>query len=694
MRKMLVALLLGALVAPAQAALVRRFALDTTHALAGSEGRGVAVFPDGSLQPVGALATVADFEEPLGLALAVAPDGTAYVGTGHPARIWRVREGRKELVGELDADQITAFALDPRGVLYASTAVPALLVRLPAQATRLEVVTRLHDGNVWDLAWYHDELVAAAGNPGRLLRLTPKGFEKIADVPDAHARCLAVAGDFLYIGTSGKGLVMRWDGKGPVGVLADSSFTEIASLAAAPDGTVWAAAVTGDPTMGKPPKANPGGETVTVAEESVPPASAASSDKTPATSEILRILPSGAVTTAYRFDKELADAVAWNDRGPVIGTGLQGEIWQLVDGDAAQLDVVEAAQVVRLAAGGEWVLTQGPVKLLHRSTAMRGSFTSPVLDATLPADWGEVAVRREVPTDGTCTLRFRSGPTATAGDSWSAWTAPLSCGEARIGAPTARYLQWRLDLAGAGARVERVEIAYRQVNLPPEITEFTVHEPGEVFLKAPPPSDRIVEVEHPDLSGIFTTLDDNPPDRQATLGKRYYRVGYQSLSWKADDPNNDPLRFTLEVQPAGRTDWWPVRSDLDTTVVAIDTQALPDGLYRFRLTASDAPGNPDTPATAQALSSYVVVDNTPPRVSITRDGDSWVVKVEDALSTVSVVEWNRDADTWHPLVPADGALGGRRVTARIPVERGHHVLAVRAVDDHHNRAVTAVEETP
>jgi hypothetical protein len=258
MRKMLVALLLGALVAPAQAALVRRFALDTTHALAGSEGRGVAVFPDGSLQPVGALATVADFEEPLGLALAVAPDGTAYVGTGHPARIWRVREGRKELVGELDADQITAFALDPRGVLYASTAVPALLVRLPAQATRLEVVTRLHDGNVWDLAWYHDELVAAAGNPGRLLRLTPKGFEKIADVPDAHARCLAVAGDFLYIGTSGKGLVMRWDGKGPVGVLADSSFTEIASLAAAPDGTVWAAAVTGDPTMGKPPKANPG----------------------------------------------------------------------------------------------------------------------------------------------------------------------------------------------------------------------------------------------------------------------------------------------------------------------------------------------------------------------------------------------------------------------------------------------------
>ncbi|MGE5235013.1 MAG: hypothetical protein ACM3O7_01540 [Acidobacteriota bacterium] len=693
MRKLLAALAVLALVGPAEAAQVRRFALDTTRNLAGSEGRGIAVFPDGSLRPVGALATVASFDEPLGLALAVAADGTVYVGTGHPARVWRVRAGKKELVGELEADQITALVLDPKGTLYASTAVPALLVRLPAGAARFEVVTRLAEGNLWDLAWFQGHLIGAAGNPGRLLRLAGPGFEKIADIPDTHARCLAVSGNLLYIGTSGKGLVMRWDGRGPLGVLADSSFTEIASLAVSPDGTVWAAALTGDPTMGKPAKNSGGEPTVSVTEENTPTPTP-KSEKGPATSEILRILPSGATTTAYRFAKQLADAVAWGDHGLVVGTGLDGEIWQLVDGDAAQLDAVDAAQVVRLAGGGKWALTQGPVKLVHRSSVMRGTFASPVLDAALPAEWGEVAVRRELPPGGTCTLQFRSGATAEPGDTWSQWTTAQACDGARVEAPPARFLQWRIELAGAGARVERVEVAYRQVNLAPEIGEFTVYEPGEVFLKTPPPSDRIVEVQHPDLSGIFTTLDDNASERQATLGKRYYRVGYQSLSWKVGDPNNDPLRFTLEVQPAGSGEWWTVRTDLDTTVIALDTQALPDGLYRFRLTASDEPGNPDAPATAQALSSYVTVDNTPPHVTITRDGKEWLVRVEDALSTISIVEWNRDADSWHPLVPADGALGGKTAVARIPVKTGPHVLAVRAIDDHHNRAVASVEEKP
>jgi hypothetical protein len=239
-----------------------------------------------------------------------------------------------------------------------------------------------------------------------------------------------------------------------------------------------------------------------------------------------------------------------------------------------------------------------------------------------------------------------------------------------------------------------VQVAYRQVNLEPEVKEFTVHEPGEVFLKTPPPSDRIVEVQHPDLSGIFTTLDDDAADRQATLGKKYYRVGYQSLSWKVEDPNGDPLRFSVEVQQAGRDAWWPVREDLDTTAIALDTQALPDGLYRFRLVATDEPANPETPRTASRISSLVTVDNTPPRLTVVREGDAWRITVEDALSAVTRVEWNREATRWIALAAEDGALGGRRATFRLNSERGRHVLAVRAVDAHHNRAVVAVEERP
>jgi len=90
----------------------------------------------------------------------------------------------------------------------------------------------------------------------------------------------------------------------------------------------------------------------------------------------------------HRFTKQIADTLAWGNSGLIVGTGLEGELWQLVDGAAAMLDTVDAAQVVRVAAGGDWVLTQTPTKLLHRSGKIHGTFASPPLDAGQPAQWG------------------------------------------------------------------------------------------------------------------------------------------------------------------------------------------------------------------------------------------------------------------------------------------------------------------
>ena len=683
--------------ANAPAGQTRRFVLDTPRTLADATANGIAVGADGTLRPLSPLTAVASFDEPLGLALAAGGDGTVYVGTGSPARVYRVRDGKKELIGELAADQITALLLDPGGSLWATTAVPAALYRLAPGAAKLVEVSKLAEGSLWDLAWFRGALVAAAGNPGRLLRLGTKGLELAAEVQDRHARCLAVVNDTLIIGTSGKGRVLRWNGDGPPGVLYDSTFTEIAALAVAPDGVVYAAALTGDPTLGRPSKdEGEGGPTVTVVAGDQS-AALPSTEKGTATSEILRILPVGAATTVHRFAKQIAGALAWGDGALVIGTGLEGELWQLVDGAAAQLDTVDAAQVVRLAEGGHCALVQGPVRLLRRSGPAHGTFTSPPLDAAQPARWGEASVQAELPAESRCSIRFRSGATAQPDDSWSAWTAARPCGEGAVAAPLARYLQWKLELApgpGDGARVNGVTVSYRQVNLPPEIKDLTVHDPGEVFLKSPPSSERIVDVRHPDLSGIFTTLDDDAKDAEGRLGKRYYRVGYQTLSWKVEDANGDPLRFTLDVQQRGGDRWLPVRTDLESVSLALDTQALPDGLYRFRLTASDAVANPGEPSTASTLSSWVVVDNSPPHIVARREGGAWVVTIEDAMSPLTIVEWSRDADAWQQVVPEDGAVDGRRETIRIPAERGAHLLSVRAVDDHHNRAIVALEELP
>ncbi len=689
--KVRLAVLLLLLPGIAVAAPVRTFTLDTPRALAGATSRGVAIFPDGSLQALPPLEIVTKFEEPLGLALAVSPGGVAYVGTGHPARVWRVEGAHRTLVGDTSSDQITALALAPNGTLYVATALPAVLLATGPDGSGLKEVARLDEGNLWDLLFWRGELVAAAGSPGRVLHLVDGKLAELFPVPDRHARCLEPAGDTLWIGTSGKGMVLRWTGTGPAQVVYDSEFTEIADLQLAPDGSLYASGLTGDPTLGKPPGKGEGEATVSVSEST---ATTPATDKGPATSEIVHMFPSGAAVPGYRFTKQVAGALAWSAAGLVIGTTIDGELWQLVEGSTAQLDTVDASQVSRLAGAGDWVLTTGPVKLMRRQGPPKGTFVSPPEDAGQPASWGLVTLGGRLPSGDGCRLSFRSGPTPQVGDAWSEWTAPTACGEVRASAPPARYLQVKVELEAktdTPPRLGSLVMAYRQLNLPPLIKELTVHPPGEVFLKVPPPSERVVEVQHPDLSGIFTVLDEDSPDQQA-LGRKYYRVGYQSVSWKAEDPNGDPLRFELEVQRQGSPSWWKIRGDLETVTLALDTGALAEGLYHFRLIASDATANPETPATAQALSSWVTVDNTPPRLQPRREGSVWVIRVEDALSPIAILEWNRDAQGWQRSNGQDGMLDGRQEELRLPVAPGDHVLSVRAVDDHHNSAVVAVEE--
>lgn len=680
------------LAASATAAPVRFFSLDTPRAMAGARSRGVAVFPDGSLQLLPPLEMIAQFEEPLGLALAVASSGVAYVGTGHPARLYRVEDGRKTLIADLPAEQVTALALTPDGTLFVSTALPSRLFEVETGKGALRERGRLDEGNIWDLAVWKGELWAAASDPGRVLRLDKKGLETAFSVPDRHARCLEPAGERLYVGTSGKGMVVQWDGK-LASVLFDSEFTEIADLQLAPDGLLYASGLTGDPTLGKP-AAGDGEASVSV---SVSASTTPQTEKGPATSEIIRVHPAtGAAVAVYRFSTQVVGPLAWSGAGLVVGTTVQGELWQVLDGGVAMLDTVEASQVSCLEGSGEWVLTVGPVTLLRRQGPPRGTFTSPVLDAGQPAIWGAVTLFGQLPPNGSCRLSFRSGPTPEAGEAWSEWSSAALCTEVKAVAPPARFLQTRLEMESQRGdpppRLGRLSIAFRQLNLSPVIRELTVHPPGEVFLKGPPPSERVVEVQHPDLSGIFTVLDEEDIERQQTVGRKYYRVGYQSLSWKVDDPNGDPLRFALAIQRQGSDAWWTIREDLETLTLALDTGALADGWYRFRLSASDARANPDAPATHEASSSWTVVDNTPPRLTVRREGQEWIIRAEDALSPIAILEWNRDARGWQQVTSEDGLVDSRTESFRLPVVPGSHVLTVRAVDASHNRAVVAVEE--
>ncbi len=691
----LIGLVAALLVTQAAAATeTRHWIVDTTEEMLEGRGSGVQVTADGALQRVDGWAAGPDFEEAVVMAAARTADGSLIVGTGFPARLYRVRGERAELLSEIEAEQITALLVDATGDVTVATVGPGALYRW--RSGGLEELGRLDAGGIWDLAVFDGKVVAAGGPPATVFEVTERGLVRWVELPDVHARCFAASADRLLVGTSGKGLILSIDASGRLGVLADSPFTEISDLTAG-GGAVWAAALVGEPaaTPRKSEGEEASGEGVEVQAE----VSVSAELKLPeingktATSEILKLTPDGGLLSVHRFVREVATAVAWDGEGLLVGTGFEGEVWRFVDGGGSRIATVDAVQVVGVVDRGAALLTQGPGGVLWRRTdgQRAGTFRSKAENFKQPVRFGEYRVEPAV--DG-LRIRFRSGISAKPDTTWLPWTGWMPAARGSVDLPAARSLQWELEIPpSAGTQgVDRVEVAVVEVNLPPRIKTLEVEDPGVVYLAAPPPTGPVIEAVHPDINGIFTVIDDTAPkNNNSTKGKKYYRTGYRTVSWQAADPNDDPMRFELAIE--GRDGFiFDVREEITGTQLAVETSALPDGVYRFRLTASDAPRNPEGALESSRVSGWFPIDNSPPAVSLQRKGGEWVVSVRDVLSPIVRAEWSRDGEGWTALAPADGLLDGREETFTFPAAAGRHMVVVRVVDRQHNRATAGATE--
>lgn len=681
---------------PAAATETQRWVVDTAEVFLEGRGQGVEVTADGTLRWVGGWGAGPDFEEPIVMAGVATDDGSLIVGTGHPARLYRVRGSEAELLAELPAEQVTALVMRDDGAVVLATVAPGVVYEWIGGT--LNELGRLEEGGIWDLTEYQGGIVAAAGPPATLYRIAERGLERWKELPDTHARCLEVDGGRLLVGTSGKGLILGVDANGTVGILADSPFTEISDLAVGGD-SIWAAALVGEPDA-PTSHGNGNGEEENGARVETE-ISAGDDLKLPkvngktATSEIFELTADGGLLSLHRFTKEIAASIAWDGEGLLVGTGWEGEVWRFVAGGGARLATVDAVQIVGVMDGGKALLTQGPGGVLWREIgdSRAGRFRSPAKAFKQPVRFGEYRV--EPATQGVG-IRFRAGISESPDDTWLEWTEWMPSGVGQVSLPPARAVQWEVRLppsAGESYSVDRVEVATVEVNLPPRVPSLVVEDPGVIYLAAPPVSGPVIEAVHPDANGIFTVVDENAAKNgSSTKGKKYYRAGYRTVSWKAVDPNRDSLRYRLEVE--GRDGHrLEVRDRITGTQLGIDTSAVPDGVYRFRLTASDSPDNPEGALETTRVSRWFTVDNRPPTIRLERDGGTWVAMVDDALSPIVRAEWSRDGATWEALAPADGLLDGRRERFEFPAEDGEHLVVVRVVDRQHNRATAgAVEE--
>jgi hypothetical protein len=638
--------------------------------------------------------------------------GTVYAGSSPSGKVYRYADGKSVVWFDPKQTYIWQVLGTKDGALLVATGTQGKLFRVtPAEA-------------------------GATAGQGALLW----------DAGDTHVRSLALLpGGDLLVGTAGEGRIVRLEiGTGATPkvnarTLYDAVEPEVVALAAAPDGGAWAAAVASEASAAPlggaaaPPAKDQGKQGSASGDQAAGGSGASGTSDTGDAevtvdvsaggagqpvgsrppgfggprSEILKIDPMGGVTTVARLQEETVYSLLADGGRLWIGTGLEGKLFSLHGTDLVlEGDVEERQVMVLLPDPGRLAFATTNAAAFYRTAlaaegARTGAYTSPVLDAQQIAKFGSFRWLGEAPAGTSLRFSFRSGISAEPDATWSPWSAPREVTtEARelplASVPSGRYVQWRVEAKttrdGASPQVAGAEISYLQTNLAPRITQLDAMDPGQILVAFNfNPSGQAYEPAHPNREGIFTTLEDAPEggdDRLKTLWKQ----GYRTLRWKAEDPNSDTLTYALEFRPEhvmGGTDgdtpdsaWMSMAKDLKESYYSFDENALPDGIYRFRLVATD--GSAEHPAEGLEdvkVSEPVVVDHTPPRlVGVRRDGDRVLVDVEDAGNPLRDATYSVGAAAWQPATPTDGLLDGRRETLTVVAPKASKLVILRVMD--------------
>jgi hypothetical protein len=691
--------------ARAGASVPKIWTTDSARDFSAGTAHGVSALPDGRLALTREARAIAGLTATKIFAVEMEKSGALLFACGDEGQIFRQEPGKPATAFvTLPESEVTALAIGPDGAVYAGTSPHGKVYRiekgkpLPYFEPQTEYI--------WAFAFDRGALYVATGVPGRIYRVTAPGEGTVFDdAGDEHVRCLLMdAQHRLWAGTSGKGLVIRVGPDGVARTIYDSEKAEISSLAAAPEGQIFAAAVSTKgagapagpvrPPVPAPPKekkesapSSPGegGATVTVTATTslVPPAPPSSGPKGGESSEIVEIGADDAAVPFWRSDDELVHSCRWDGAsgGLLVATGPHGRVYLVRKGQASLSASVDEKRVV--LATEDVLATDSPASAYRRVPARSGEFFSSIQDTGRTSRFGAFRTDAAVPKGAALTIAFRSGNSSYPDATWTPWTAPVPADSpGKIAAAPGRFLQWKaaFQRSAEGSPVlSRVECAYQNDNARPQVESVAVGAPPREAAAAFAPA----STDDGSSAGSIFSVSDEKPGSPRAEGR-----GYLAVTWKASDPDGDELVADVDFRPAGSPERWvPMRRGVRGNAFGFDSRLLPDGRYLFRVTASDRTGNPDDPRSDSMVSDPVLVDNTPPVISLVssergKSGPVLRVKVSDALSPVAAVGWSVDAGPWTRAAADDGMTDSPQESYTISLQpeiRGAYVL-IRAVD--------------
>jgi len=305
---------------------------------------------------------------------------------------------------------------------------------------------------------------------------------------------------------------------------------------------------------------------------------------------------------------------------------------------------------------------------LAKTFAPEGTYTSDLIDAGQPANWGKLQIEADIPKGCKVEVASRSGNVKDINDpTFSDWTEPVEVTEpVQLRCPLGRFCQYKLILQTEdrwkSPLVREIAVANTVPNLAPKVESVSAE-----------------RIESTGKMGIF------------------------KISYKAEDDNGDKLIYKIDFRKVGREIWIELEKEVETDSFEWDGRTVEDGRYELRVTASDERSNTTTTKlTGSRITEPVVVDNTGPvikKYSIA-GGDKAVtlkMQISDQLSAIGRVDYTVDSNAdWISAVPDDFVYDTTGEDFTIVIEQldaGEHIIAVRVCDDVGNATYKTFEVT-
>jgi hypothetical protein len=421
---------------------------------------------------------------------------------------------------------------------------------------------------------------------------------------------------------------------------------------------------------------------------------------------VYRIYPDHTVETLWSSQEENVFDLALRNGSLIFSTDQRGRLYSLgANLKATLLAETQEGETIRLASQGDTIFAAtanlGKLFRLESADQPLGTYESPVHDAMNVARWGRLDWTG-APENGAFAFRTRSGNSARPDRTWSEWSAPVSDpAKAAITSPNARYIQWKVDLTAAATppSLDSVIVTYQPQNTRPIVRGISVM---PQWTARPPAGSTIGSQANAAYSITVTDSPDaGPPTSTGTPTQRVERSGQPQLyiSWTAEDPDNDPLAYSVFYRSEDETAWKLLKDNLKENTHIQDAETFADGRYYFRVVASDHPANtPGDAREAELVSPPVLIDQTPPTVTLaapTRDGDAVVVRVaaEDAASPLRRAEYSINAAPWRLIRADDGITDSPAETFTVrltDLPEGENSLVVRVTDSAGNPGLARI----